>query len=93
MRQQIDQYWRRLKSDNHPEKDGLRCLFSSFSFNRINVEILIVFKYIKEDLIFISGLFFVSFLMHPPQIIANTYSNPNQIMWELSHTKQLANEG
>ncbi len=90
MRQQMNQYLRRRKSDNHPGNDGLTNRFSLFSFNRFNVEQIFIFRYFEKGLIFISGLFFV--LNFQPQAIvtANTNSNPNQIMWELSHIKQLS---
>ncbi len=90
MRQQMNQYLRRRKSDNHPGKDGLATRFSLFSFNRFNVEQLIIFRYFQKDLIFISGLFFVLIFPFKASLITINISNPNQIMWDLSHTKQLS---
>jgi len=86
MRQQIDQYLRR-KSDNHPEKGGFKSRFFSFSFNFINVEHIFSLKYFKEDLIFISGLFFMPNLQQAFIKLINLNCNPNQIMWEQSCNK------
>jgi hypothetical protein len=90
MRQQVNQYLRRRKSDNHPGNDGLTTRFSSFLFNRINVEQFLFIRYFQKDLIFISGLFFVLNFPFKAFRIENTNSNPNQIMWDASHTKQLS---
>lgn len=89
MRQQIDQYLRRRKSNNHPGKDDFQRRFSVYSFNHFNVEQLIDFRYFQKDLIFISGLFFV-LILHPIDcFLANTNYSPNQIMWGQPHGKLL----
>jgi len=80
MRQQIEQYLKRHRHSNHPEKDGFKCRFFSFSFNRINVEQFINLKYFK-DLIFISGLFFVLNTLPHLNLSVNINCNPNQILW------------
>jgi len=79
MRQQIELYLKRLRHSNHPDKDGLVRRFFSFSFNHINVEQLIIFRYLK-DLIFISGLFFVLKISPKIKLNVNINCNPNQIM-------------
>jgi len=88
MRQQSDQYLRRQKSVNHPEKDDLIHRFFTLSFNRINVEQFIFFRYLK-DLIFSSGLFFVLFSEVKITCI-NTNNNPNQVIGELSLSKHVS---
>ncbi len=85
MRQQIDQYLRRLTSDNHPENDGLITRFSFCSFNSLNADQLIFFRYIKKDLIFNSGLFFVLFGKLLGDFITQIKSN--QIKWALVRSK------
>lgn len=92
MRQQIDQYLRRRKSENHPGNDGLAGRFSSESFNHLNADQLINFRYFKEDLIFISGLFFVLLFQAGAMPCLSTNCNPNQITRAFVRRKCYANE-